>query len=69
MNSTQTVVGSKENTSRGTSTNSALFSQVDYFRIARHTSSIDAKEGDHFLQADFLLLIAASKRQITFEWP
>jgi hypothetical protein len=30
------VVGSKENTSRGTSTNSAFFSQVDYFRIARH---------------------------------
>ena len=67
VNSTQTVVGSKENTSRGTSTNSALFSQVVYFRIARNTSSIDAKQGDHSLQAD-LLLIAVSKRQITSEW-
>jgi hypothetical protein len=35
VNSTQRVVGSKENTSRGNSTKSAFFSQLDYFRIAR----------------------------------
>jgi hypothetical protein len=29
------MVGSKGNTSRGNSTNSAFFNQVDYFRIAR----------------------------------
>jgi hypothetical protein len=38
-NSTQRVVGAKENTSRGTSTNSAFFSQVDYFRIVRGCAS------------------------------
>jgi hypothetical protein len=33
------MVGSKENTSRGNSTNSAFFSQVDYFPIAKNNRS------------------------------
>jgi hypothetical protein len=41
----------------GTFTDCAFFSQLDYFRIARNTSSIDAKQGAHFLQADFRILI------------
>jgi hypothetical protein len=41
----------------GTSTDCAFFSQLDYLRIARNTSSIDAKHGAHFLQADFRVLI------------
>jgi len=42
VNSTQRVVGSKENTSRGTSTTSAFFSQVDYFWIARNLPELAA---------------------------
>jgi len=35
----------------------ALHRQTDYFRVARNPSRIDAKRGDHFLQADFSGLI------------
>jgi hypothetical protein len=38
---------------------SVLFTRVDCFRVARNPPRIDAKCGDHFLQADFSLLIAA----------
>jgi len=32
---------------------------VDYFRVARNPSGIDVKRGDHFLQADFPVLISS----------
>jgi len=32
---------------------------MDYFRVARHPSRIDVKRGDHFLQADFPVLISS----------
>ena len=35
------------------------------FRLGRNPSRVDAKRGDHFLQADFPLLIAVSRHQIT----
>ena len=35
---------------------------MDYFWIARNPSGVDAKRGDHFLQADFW-------PTITFGWP
>ena len=40
------------------STNGAFWGQVDYFWIARNPSGVDAKRGDHFLQADLSVLIA-----------
>jgi hypothetical protein len=36
-----------------TCTDSAFFTQVDYFSIARNPSRVDAKHEDHSLQADF----------------
>jgi hypothetical protein len=43
--------------------------QVDYFRVARHPSRVDAKRGDHFLQADFPGLIRTMPNWITSESP
>jgi hypothetical protein len=37
--------------------------------FVRHLSSIHAGRKDHFLQADFPLLIVVSERKITSEWP
>jgi hypothetical protein len=42
---------------------------ADNFWFARDPSRIDAKRGDHILQADFPLLIVVSERKITSEWP
>lgn len=35
----------------------AFIGHVDYFRVPRHPSRLDAKRGHQFLQADFKLLI------------
>lgn len=37
----------------------SAMSKVDYFRVARDPSRIDATRGDHFLQADFPALISS----------
>jgi hypothetical protein len=38
-----------------------VFQPSGLFRIARNPSRIDAERGDHFLQADFPVLIAAAR--------
>jgi hypothetical protein len=38
----------------------ALYGQADHFRVARNPSRVDAKRGDHFLQADLSLLIGST---------
>jgi hypothetical protein len=45
------------------------YKQMDCFRVARNPSRVDAKRGDHFLQADFPLLIVVSERKIASECP
>jgi hypothetical protein len=49
-----------------TCTDSAFFTQVDYFPIARNPSRVDAKHEDHSLQADFSVLISLWLGQIYF---
>jgi hypothetical protein len=46
-----------------TCTDSAFFTRVDYFPIARNPSRVDAKHEDHFLQADLSLPISFCSKE------
>jgi hypothetical protein len=50
--------GSRRQTESPRTTEISL--QVDYFRVARNPSRIDAERGDRFLQADLSLLIGST---------